>query len=284
MIQQFKPMKLKFMEEIPKDTDNTVFQMKIDGMNGIVDVELPRVTIYHARDDVWHNRTYQYPDLIKEIRNGSLADHKTYIGELTVFDEQGVGRRNLIGHRLCENPFQIQRVAKLYPVRFFPHHITRDKEETLFHLTYGQILEMLKKDVRPMANELVMHVMRMPTFSKPDELLKLKDLNPDGIVGKNLNGVYLRGKTSDAFWKKKFLKELVVKFISYDEKDVGINLFTDENIEVHFADPNRIPIAIANIEEKGMVMAEITYLERTQRGMLRDARVKRLLTEKKEEL
>jgi ATP-dependent DNA ligase len=272
-------MKLKFVDELPKDLTNKIYQLKVDGGNAIIDVELPNIKIYHARDDVWHLRTYQYPDLVTDIRNGALQDHTTNIGEVTVFDENGIGRRHLLGHRLCENPFQINRVTKLYPARFYPHHIVRDREEQLFHLTYEQQLRLLDKMVKPTE-----HIIQIPTYKTPDDLLKQKGTGIEGIVVKDLNAVYLRGKTSDSMLKYKFLKETVVKFISYEEKDVGFNFFTDDNIEIHEANQRQISIAVANIDEKGMVRAEITYLERTERGFLRDARIKRLLTDRKEEL
>ena len=97
MIEQFRPMKPKRVEELPIG-EQYLYQLKVDGGNAIVDVKLPNVTIIHAgirRGSIlaWNKRTYRYPELIKEIREGIvLQDNATYIGELTCHDELGIGR------------------------------------------------------------------------------------------------------------------------------------------------------------------------------------------------
>ena len=149
MIEQFKPMKLKEIKELPSDLTDKIYQLKCDGTNSIIDIELPQVTIYHARDDNWRNRTYRYPEVVAEIQKGEvLTDHKTYLAEICVHDENGIGRHHLLGRRQLENGFQIKRMSTLLPVTIYPHHVLRDKDNYLFNVTYGQQLDLLKQHVK----------------------------------------------------------------------------------------------------------------------------------------
>jgi len=263
----FRPMKPKRVDEIG-EYDGRIFQEKIDGGNSVVDVDLPNINIIHARDKTWNIRTYRYPELVKEIQQGKVLRNKcTYIGELTVLDKDGVGRLWTFGKRShLENQFQIRRLSKIYPVVFYPHHIIQDNGEMLDTLTYEEIMRLLATYV----NEGD-HVKQIPTFENPQPLLEQKG-KIEGMVIKELSGIYQFGKRGSGWTKKKFLQEKTVKFISYIEKEIGINLFTDDNKEIHLSG-NRVKLAVEQIEQKGYVMAEIEFYAETDKGF-RDASIK----------
>jgi len=238
------------------------------------------IQVFHARDDEWRKRTYRYIDLIQSIKQGALRDKAVYQGELTVLDERGIGRHNLFGRRQLEG-FQITRCSKIYPIVFFVHHVLQDNEETLFQLTYEQQLTLLSRFVKP--DE---HIRLVPTFRTPEPLYEMnKEKSIEGIIINESNRTYLRGKRGNGHFKFKFLKEEVVKFIGYEEQKTGIKMFSDGNpsIEVHLAG-DRVSMAVASIDEKGMLFCEVEYLEKTINGMLRNPTIKRLLTDKKEEI
>lgn len=267
--ERFKPMKPQKIEQLPNDIDGKVFQLKVDGGNAIIDVELPNVEIYHAREETWTKRTYRYPLLVAEIRQGNvLRDNATYVGELTCLDKDGVGRHWLFLKRQLENNFTIQRMSKLLSITFYPHHIIQDKDEMLFSLTYEKQLELLSKFVKDGK-----HIKLIPTARTPDVFLEQKGLI-EGIVIKNLDSIYYKGKRGSGWFKLKFLKEKTVKFISYEKQEVGIRLLTDDEKPFHLAG-NDVKIAIDNIDNKGCVMAELEFYAMTDKGF-RDAHLKRI--------
>lgn len=274
MIEQFPVMKPKKIDEIPPEYDRFIYQQKIDGGNAIIDIELPKIDIIHARvvgsKLIWNKRTYRYPELVNEIREGIvLKDNCTYIGELTVLDQYDTGRAWLFLKRQLENQFQIQRMSKLLPIVFYPHHIVREGDDTLFDVPYNDILNMLNHNVKQ-GN----HVRPIPTFDKPDKLLEQKGLI-EGIVAKERYGTYHKGKRGMGWFKKKFLKEKNVKFVSYEEQDMGIKMYSDKGKPVHLAG-NRVSLATNSIEENGHVICEIEFYAETDKGY-RDCAVKRVL-------
>lgn len=274
MIEQFRPMKPKKVDTIPVEDERFIYQQKIDGGNAIIDVELPKVTIIHAgvrrgNELAWNKRTYRYPELVKEIREGVvLKDDCAYIGELTVLDEYDTGRAWLFLKRQLESNFQIQRMSKLLPVVYNPHHIIREGDDELFDMPYMDILKMLEHNVKK-GN----HVQPIPCFDKPDKLLEKKGLI-EGIVAKDRYGTYHKGKRVGWF-KQKFLKEKTVKFVSFEEQEIGIKLFTDDNKPIHLAG-QRVELAIQEIKENGHVIGEIEYYAETSKGF-RDCSLKRLI-------
>lgn len=275
MINPFKPMKPKKIEQLPQDIEGKVFQEKIDGGSVVIDVELPNIDVIHARNVaskiIWNKVSYRYPELVNEIRQGNvLKDNCTYIGELTALDKDGIGRLWTFAQRShLENTFQIQRMSKLVPVVFFPHHVIRENGEMLETVTYEQILQILGKTVK----EANSHIKPIPTFKTPEPLLERKGLI-EGIIVKELDGCYHYGKRGFGWSKIKFLKEKIVKFISYEEQEIGIKLYTDENKPVHLAG-HRIDIAIEEIKNNGFVLAEIEFYKETELGY-RDCSIKRI--------
>lgn len=275
MIEQFAVMKPKKVNEIPIG-ENYIYQQKIDGGNAIIDIEIPNIDIIHARtvgsEIIWNKRSYRYPELVQEIREGMvLKDHATYIGELTVHDQDQIGRAWLFLKRQIENNFKIQRMSKIHPIIFYPHHIIRDGKETLFDLPYIDVYKMLQHNVKE-GN----HVKPIPTFDNPNTLLDQKGMI-EGIVAKDKHGTYHKGKRI-GWYKLKFLKEKIVKFVSFEEQEIGIKLFTDKNKPIHLAG-NRVETAIQEIKTNGHVMGEIEFYAETEKGF-RDASLKRLLIKK----
>ena len=273
MIEQFAVMKPQKTEEIPLG-EEYIYQQKIDGGNAIINIELPDVDIIHARTMgskiIWNKRTYRYPELVAEIQQGIvLKDNCTYIGELTVLDGLNIGRHWLFLKRQLENNFQIQRMSKILPVVFYPHNIVREGDDYLFDVPYIDIMRMLNHNVKQGE-----HVLPIPTFDKPDNLLEQQGLI-EGIVIKDQYSIYQKGRRGGGWLKKKFLKEKTVKFISFENQEVGIKMFSNENKPVHLAG-NRVDIVTKAIQEKGYVMCEIEFYAETDKGY-RDCSVKRIL-------
>lgn len=265
MIEQFKPMKPKKLEgEIPID-EGKIYQMKIDGGNIVVDVELPTVNIIHARtvnsNIIWNLRGYRYPELVNEIKQGNvLKNNCTYIGELTCLDKDSIGRLWLFGKRShLENTFQIRRMSKLLPVVFYPHHVIKNGYESYEDVTYEEILKILANTVK--ADN---HVKPIPTYDTPQPLLEQKGLI-EGIVIKDRDGTYHKGKRGCGWLKKKFLKEKTVKFISYELQDVGCKVYTEEGKPIHLAG-EKSKTAIEEIDGHGYCMAEIEFMAETNKG------------------
>ena len=265
---KFRPQKPKKLDEI-QDIDGKVFSEKIDGGNCVISVNLPNIEIYHARDGSFTRRNYRYPELVNEIRQGNvLKDKCVYIGELTVLNDNGIGQHWLFMNRQLENQFQIQRLSKLKPVVFFVHHIIQENGVMLDDLTYEEILVLLGNHVKDGD-----HVKLIPTTRTPDMFLEQKG-QIEGIIINDLGRTYHFGKRGFGIYKLKFLKEKTVKFISYIEKEIGINLFTDDDKEIHLAG-HRVRTAIEEIEQHGYINAEIEYMAETQQGY-RDASIKRI--------
>lgn len=272
-IKPFRVMKPKRINELPTDFEGKIFQEKIDGGSVVIDVKLPRVDVIHARNVsskiIWNNANYRYPDLVNEIRQGTvLKDNCTYIGELTVLDKDGIGRLWEFAKRSHLEGFQIQRMIRLKPVVFFVHHMVRDNDELLFDMPYRDILDMLKQNVKEGE-----HIRHIPTFTEPKPLLEQKG-KIEGIVVKDIDGIYHKGKRGGGWDKLKFLKEKLIKFISYEKQEIGIKLYTDDNKPIHLAG-HRVEIAIKEIENKGFIMAEIEFYKETEQGF-RDASIKRI--------
>ena len=259
-VNPFRSQKPKKLEEMPQDIEGKLFSEKIDGGNCVIDVNLPNVEIYHARDEKFTRRTYRYPLLVNEIKQGDvLQDKCTYIGEITVLNNNGVGQHWLFMNRQVENQIQINRLSKLKPVVFFAHHIIQENGEMLDSLTYEEILILLGKNVKE--GDYVKHV---PTFKNPEPLLERKG-NIEGVIINDLSRTYCFGKRGHGIYKVKFLKEKTVKMISYILQDVGCKVYTDENKPIHLAG-NKSKTAIEEIEEHGFCMAEVEFMAETNKG------------------
>lgn len=276
MIEPFRPMKPKKVEEIPVEDNKYIYQLKVDGTNTIIDVALPDVYIIHASvrqgNIAWNDRTYRFPELVREIREDIvLKDKCVYIGENTVLDGYGVGRHWLYLKRQLESNFQIQRMSKLLPVVFYPHYVIKNGHESYEDVRYEEMLKILANTVTEGD-----HVIPIPTSATPQPLLEQKGLI-EGIVIKDRDATYSRGKRGFGWFKKKFFKEKVVKFVSFEEQKIGIKMYSDEGKPV-FLSGNRVDTVIKSINENGHINCELEYMTETGIGY-RDCSVKRVLSE-----
>ena len=264
-------MNLSLMK--PKKTDtilptgNRIYEIKYDGGSAVLEKKAGLFQVFHGGNP--NPVTYKYPEL--QAASVTLRDG-VYVAELCVLDHGNAG-----GYfpsylkRQCENRFQITLRTKTYPITAMVHDIVEHEGHSCTHLPLSE----RKKLISYLTGSIIHSV---PFWDNPDPVLSLKD-SLEGIVIKDLDTPYLFGKRN-SWYKFRFNKEETVRFVSYEEwakktGEEGLVLITKEGRRVTLSGP-RIHQARESMEEKGYVLAEISYNGKTDNGF-RFTTVKRIL-------
>lgn len=264
---KFDVMKPKQIDAIPENEDYTkyVYEIKYDGGSGIIIKKDNNVEIYH--NDNSTPRTFRYPELTPEILQ--FMKDGTYIAELIVSTPDMLGGNfDLFQRRQVENHFKIERRKTIYPITAIIYDIVEQNGQKLTDLTLLERKRILTNNICD-SN----HIKLIESFDKPDKILSNKN-KYEGIVIKDLNSCYSFGKRTGWF-KKRFNREEIQKFVDYEDTETGIVLLTEKNKRVNLAG-KRSEIAKQKIIDNGFVNCELSYNKQTDKGF-RICSVKRII-------
>lgn len=262
----FEVMKPKKIDSIPvnNESEKYIYEIKYDGGSGILVKQGEHVDVFHNGNNT--PVTYRYPELLPELHN--LKDG-VYIAELIVSTNDMVGGDfDLFQKRQVENRFKIERRKQMYPITAIVYDIVKNDGEDIRDLTLFERKEILHKNVCDGE-----HIRVIESFANPDKILEKQDIY-EGIVIKDINSVYRNGKR-DGWFKYRFNKEEVVRFVDFEDTETGIVLLTEEGKRVNLAG-KRSEIAKEKIKNNGFVDCEISWNKKTDKGF-RFCVVKRIL-------
>jgi len=260
-------MKPKKVDTIPNNNENQkyIYEIKYDGGNSVISKHGKNVEIYHNGNV--NPRTYRYPEIIPYIIQN--VKDGTYVAELIVSTDNMIGGDfDLFQRRQVENRFKIERRKKIYPIIAIIYDIIQDGKENITDLTLFERKKILQKNICDST-----YVRMIESFNKPDKIVANKNMY-EGIVIKDLNSCYLHGKRHGWF-KKRFNREEIQKFVDYEDTETGIVLLTEKNKRVNLAG-KRSEIARNKIRENGYVECELSYNKKTDKGF-RICSVKRII-------
>lgn len=253
------------------NNSNYIYEQKYDGGRVVAEKKDNKVKLYTRDKNIITNSFPEITEVLKQIQRNFIVD-----GEICIIKN---GRCDFSAYQkraLTKNPFQINLLAKTIPATFFIFDILEiDGNDLTFEplIERKKILSMLLANTKNMLLEEVIY------YENPDFLLQKRDLI-EGIVAKQKNGIYEKGKRSNCWLKYRFIKEDIIVAIDYEETNSGI-VAIDKN-------GNRITINGRMAEEVrriidsiGEVNLEINYMEKTDDGKYRFPAFKRIAKEVK---
>jgi len=259
-MQPIKPMLCEPSEAF--DSDKYLFEIKFDGERALFHFDKGSLIIQNRRGD---DITFRYPEFF------SLANGKQGIvdGEIVAFDSEGKSNFDLLAQRShLQKQFDIAIRAKKIPLIFMAFDILKFDNEDLTKLPLTKRREILYKEFPPSIG-LFQWSLPLDKEGRGIALFQMaKELDLEGIVAKHIDSPYVPNHRG-AYWKKiKNVKTIDMIFTKYTINNAGIRIENEEGIAVQVAGKNA-PAVKKEIDEKGVVLIEVKYLNKTKYGKLR---------------
>ena len=195
----FAPMGASITEKLPKG-DDWIYEVKWDGVRGLVYLENRAITIYTRNNNRCER---QYPELMV-LPHYVDAEQAVLDGEIVVFDERGVSKFELMQHRIhTQDAHAIARMGQKNPV----------------HLLVFDLLYLDGYDLRKVP--LMERKRALAAILKPFPLLRLSDhfagggeelleaarqTGLEGLIAKRTKSVY-ESRRSQEWLKLKLTSE-----------------------------------------------------------------------------
>jgi DNA ligase-1 len=202
--------------------------------------------------------TYKFPEVLEEVKK--IEGDFIIDGEIISF----CGNFNKLQKRaLTKNLNKIKQLVNEIPVRFMVFDILSYKGDYIIDKPLKERIKLLR-DLFIDNNYI-----QMCEYGDIDKLLKeVIDKNGEGIIIKNLNGVYEPSKRSNNWLKYKLFKETTITITGYTENFKGIRATTDEGIAVQIGgfQSNEVKNIL---DSKGYCDINIQYLSKSDEGKFR---------------
>jgi DNA ligase D-like protein (predicted ligase) len=193
-----KPMLLAEEAE-PFDSDDYLFEIKLDGIRCILYLDENVTEIRNKRNDRL-NRTYpELKNLHKQVKKRCILD-----GELLVLKEGKPNFQEIQRRSLMTNPYKIELASRSFPVNFTTYDILYLEDKSLTDLPLIKRKALLNKTVKEN------NFLSISRFIEKSgiELYNLTVQNDlEGIVAKKKDSKYHLDKRSKEWIKIKYLKD-----------------------------------------------------------------------------
>lgn len=181
-----EPMLARPVAELPKATDDWLYEVKLDGYRCLAGNDSRGATLWSRRGNVFSN---DFPAIARACENlpaGTLLD-----GEVVALDERGRASFNLLQHRR----------SKASAIRLYAFDLILYQGRSLVSLKLTERRTLLTEALA----FLEPSVRLSESFeAEPDELLRgAKELGFEGIVAKRKNSLYEPGKRAGSWVKYK---------------------------------------------------------------------------------
>lgn len=257
--------------------DDWYIELKYDGSRQFLIQEGEEFEIRNKRG---YDKTRHFPE-ISELPGDMILD-----GEMVVFDDlhphgnksilqRRDGGKAVVNKNGSEN-FKQKMKMKQYPVTFVAFDILKYDGKDMRELSIEERREKLKDIVEKIDDSVIVSE-RFDNIS--DAWGMVKEEKMEGVIVKKPESEYPTGRTSK--WKKiKNVKDTILKCHDYEEHDKGVTAIgEDEEGDHRFTVNGRQSKKVKEqIEDKGEAKVEVSYLERTDDGNLREPTFKRLTT------
>lgn len=279
----FKPMLLEEIDNPFNDKDY-IYEIKFDGIRAIIFVNKKEIKIMSRNNKDITNLFPEFKTLSNTVNENTIFD-----GEICIL-EQGKPSFSKLQERLhLKNKNKIEKLSYCEPSVFIAFDILY-KNKDLTNLP----LHSRKKILNEYVDNDIFYKSKI--FKDGIKLFKkIKKLSLEGIVAKNINGLYHINERTDDFIKIKNWKSDIFYICGYKKniKDNSISLILGEykNKEIYYVGKVRlmnnnslynkiiksknIKSNIKGINEddiifiKNQYKCEVEFMEKTKSGMLR---------------
>lgn len=269
----------------PKKTDknskpeNWYIELKYDGTRHFLTSTETEVKLHNKRGK---EKTRHFPDITDEITipKGTVLDGETIVTD----DLHPHGNKNVLHSRDGGQPvirknggknFKQKMKMNQYPATFVAFDVLKYKGESTRDMPIEERRELLKDIVNGLS-ECVKISKRFDEFNEGWQ--QVIDKKMEGLILKRPESRYPEGRTGT--WQKvKNIKDTIITARDYEKHDKGITVIgEDEQADDHrFTVNGRVSEKVRQeIEESENAEIEVSYLERSKNGKLREPRYKRI--------
>ena len=190
-----QPMLAEAASELPKDSDEWIYEIKLDGYRCLAGKSSRGVKLWSRRGNLFNR---DFPDIARACAD--LPEDTLVDGEVVAFDQQG---------RLAFNLLQHHR-SGASAIRFYAFDLLIYQGRSLLGLELSNRRKLLADMLEPLGESIQLS----ESFeAEPAELIRVaKKLGLEGVVAKRRRSLYEPGKRSGAWIKYKVNKgqELVI--------------------------------------------------------------------------
>lgn len=295
---KYLPMLAVKGDESVLDSNKHIFEPKLDGTRCIAEIG-KSVRLFNRRQK---NITKRYPEIVSELKN---FENVVLDGEIVCYNNGKPDFYRLQQREHIDNDFIIEIRAKLMPATY-----------VVFDILEWNGKEMIKKPLmkrKEILEEIWNNGKHLELIFYTEKGKKLwesiKKIELEGVMAKEKNSFYYPGERREEWIKVKNVKSIDVVIVGYTSlkreiSSLGMGLYDDGNLiyvgkvgtgfdektmellkkmlkEVDKPCVKNYEDAPANmIWVKPEVVAEIEYLEKTERNELRSPSFKRLKNDK----
>jgi ATP-dependent DNA ligase len=278
MIEYAKPSKIE-KEKVENSYKDWYVELKYDGARQFLLQESGNTKLLNKRGK---NKTRHFPEVTKKICN--LPDNTVLDGEIVTTDElHPHGNKNVLQKRDGGKPvlrkkgkknFKQKMKLNQYPAKFVAFDILRYRDRNMRDVEIEERREKLRETVDQLA-DCVMISQRFDTFS--EGWSRVEEDKMEGLILKKPETSYPEGRTSK--WRKvKNIQDTILTCSDYEEHSRGVTVIgEDEHSDNHrFTVNGVVSDKVKEKLEKGEAEIEVSYLERSKNGKLREPRFKQL--------
>lgn len=270
-----KPQK----RDLDQAPDNWAIELKYDGSRQKLYNQGNQTQMKNKRGI---DKTRHFPEVTKET---ALPEGVTLDGEIITRDElHPHGNKNVLHKRDGGKPvirrdgqmnFKQKMKMNQYPATFIAFDITEYKGESVKDMPLKERRELLETVVNGLGEEV-------ETSRRYDSLDKawqeVQDDKMEGLILKNPEASYPEGRTRE--WVKiKNTEETILTAHSFEEHNKGITIIGEDEV----ADDHKVTVnggvsdkVKQEIEEENQAQVEVSFLQRSKNGKLREPVFKRL--------
>ena len=248
-------------EEEVNALDRTQYkaQIKFDGCRVACSKVGDEIILFNRNGNIVNYKFREVVEAFSKINKDFMID-----GEIIDIGDSVGGNFNLLSRRaLTKNPDKIKLLEKEIPIKFMAFDIMSSDNKSLINEPLETRFTFLKNIIQEDTKHL-----QLAQYEEIDSCLeKVIDRNGEGIVIKNMKGLY-ESKRSKNCYKHKLFQETTINITGFTENNAGIRA-TDEIGNAVQISGSQCSEVKNLIEEKGEVSISVQYLEKTKLNKLR---------------
>jgi DNA ligase D-like protein (predicted ligase) len=219
-----KPMLAKVGDTKLFKEKNLVFEPKLDGTRAVCYINSNQKLINRRNLNI----TYRYPEIKVKIKEKSAV----LDGEIIVYDKKKIPIFNLLQRReQVKDKTLIKKRSKELPATFVVFDILELNEKYLIKLPFIERRKILEKTLIENKNvELISQTTKGEKLWK-----KIKEKNMEGVMAKDINGIYHPNKRTRDWQKIKFTKSMDCVIVCYTQEKrelstLGLAVYNKNNL------------------------------------------------------
>lgn len=230
-------------ETEPFDSEDYIFELKLDGVRGIAFVDPKKVILRNKRNKDVTDIYPELQDIRKAVKKKCILDGEFIVLKNGKPDFSGIQKRSLMS-----DSFKINLAIKKFRVEFVAYDILYCDGKDLTSLPLMERKKVLDKNIKE-GNGLSISRYIETYGVKFFELAKLQEL--EGIVAKEKTSKYFQGKRTKTWKKIKFMQDEDLIICGYVEeegtiKDLVLGYYDTKGI-LHSR--GKIALGISKIEQ-----------------------------------